>query len=129
MARIQARYLSVTTDGSGDGTATDTTPMFGYLYAVDLIDGSYDDGVDFTLQAINNPISGVTKNLLVIANFNTDQTLYPRTLMHGDTDGAALTGTAGGDRCMQIVNGTLKATIAQGGATKTGGCIVYIMIP
>jgi len=40
--------------------------------------------------------------------------------------GAALTGTAGGDRCMPIIDGPVSLTIAQGGATHTGGAILYV---
>lgn len=127
MSKLKSVILTGTTDGSGNQTVTDTKASYGFLYAVELIDGSADDGIDFTLETINNPISGVTKPLLVIADFNTDQTQYPRTLIHSDTTGAALTGTAGGDRAMLVVDGTLQVRIAQGGAAKTFGCIVYLL--
>lgn len=126
--RLEPFYLSVTTDGSGDGTATADRSVLGQLYAIDLIDGSADDGVDVTVTAINNSLSGVVKTLFVKADFNTDSTVYPRTLVHDDAAGAALTGTAGGDRAMPVVNGTLKLTIAQGGNAKTCAAIVYVLV-
>ncbi len=127
MGRLVDVRLDVTTDTNGDGSLVASRALVGRLYAVDLIDGTYDDGVDATLSCINTP-SGVARDLLVIANYNTDQTLYPRTLLHGDSNGAALTGTAGGDRDMPLVNGTLKLVIAQGGNTKTGGVIAYVLV-
>lgn len=127
MGKLVDVRLEVTTDGAGAGTATATRALTGRLYAVDMIDGTLEDGVDATLSVINSP-SGVDRNVLVFANFNSDQTVYPRTLLHGDGDGAALTGTAGGDRDMPLVNGTLKLTIASGGATKTGGLIAYVLV-
>lgn len=126
--KLEPFYMTVTTDASGDGTATANKGVLGKLYAIDLIDGTFDDGVDITVATINNPISGVTKTLFVKADFNTDSTVYPRTLVHDDAAGAALTGTAGGDRAMPVVDGTLKVTIAQGGNAKTGGCIVYVEV-
>lgn len=126
MSQLKGHYFSVLTDGSGDGSKVDSRATLGRLYAVELIDGDYDNNVDITVSVINTQ-SGVDKSLLVAANWDSDKTLYPRTLQHGDTDGAALTGTAGGDRALPVVDGTLKVTIAQGGAAHTGGCIVYVL--
>jgi hypothetical protein len=50
---------------------------------------------------------------------------YPRYLVHAVADGAALTGTAGGDRAAPIVSGVLKVVVASGGDTKTGKVIFY----
>jgi hypothetical protein len=51
---------------------------------------------------------------------------YPRALAC-DAACTALTGTAGGDRVMPVVAGTLQLVIASGGALTSGGCIVYVM--
>lgn len=110
--------LSVTTDGSGDGNTTHTEHVQGYLYAVQLIDGSFADGVDVTLACLNTEL---TYNLFVKANFNTDQMAYPRTLQHLDTDGTNLT-----THCEPIVFGKPKVTIAQGGDTKTGSVRLFV---
>jgi hypothetical protein len=50
---------------------------------------------------------------------------YPRDLVHAVADGAALTGTAGGDRTMPILAGVLKVTVASGGNAKSGKLIIY----
>jgi hypothetical protein len=50
---------------------------------------------------------------------------YPRDLVHAVADGAALTGTSGGDRDLPILAGVIKVVIASGGDTKTGKVIVY----
>ena len=109
--------LSVTTDGSGDGTAT-SSHLQGYLYAVQLIDGDFADGVDVDIDCVNDELSYI---LLDKDNFNTDQLVYPRTLQHLDTDGSALS-----THCEHIVNGKPKVTIASGGSVKTGGVRLFI---
>jgi len=110
--------ISVTTDTGGDGAVSHTAHVQGYLYAVQLIDGDFADGVDVTLACLNDEL---TYNLFVKLNFNTDQMVYPRTLEHLDTDGTALT-----THCEHIVYGTPKVTIAQGGAVKTGTVRLFV---
>lgn len=121
--RLKTRYLQGTTNASGAATFTDTLSVLGYLYAVETVDGTFDDGVDATLSVVSTE-SGTALTLLTLTDWNTDAMYYPRHVVHGET-GTALTGTAGGDRCMPVLNGTLQVVIAQGGNTKTGGLIVY----
>lgn len=114
--------LSLTTDGSGDASTTGEA-ILGKLYAVLYLPGTIDTGATLTLTCEG---SG-SKPLLTKASAGTANTwYYPRDLQHGVADGAALTGTAGGDRAMPILEGRLKAVIASGGATKTGSVIFYI---
>lgn len=110
--------ISVTTDTAGDGTTTHGDLVQGYLYAVQLVDGDFADGVDVTLACVNNDL---TYNLLVKADFNSDQMAYPRTLQHLDSSGAALT-----THCEPIVTGKPRVTIAQGGAVKTGSVRLFV---
>lgn len=117
--------INATTIADGTGSGTHTASVCGYLHAIEWIDGTFDDGVDATISAIN-PASGVEKTVAVLTNANDDAVYYPRALVHGVADGAALTGTAGGDRTPPLICGTPKLTIASGGDTKTGGCILYI---
>jgi hypothetical protein len=121
--RLKTRRLNVTTDASGDATTNDTLSIFGQLYAVETIDGDLADGVDLTLS-VQSTESGTALTLLTLTDFNTDAMYYPRHLVHGET-GTALTGTSGGDRALPVINGTLRAVVAQGGNAKTGGVIVY----
>jgi hypothetical protein len=115
--------LSWTTDGSGDATVFGSGSALGNVVAVDYLPGTTETGATFTLTAEGN----VTTTILVKANAGTSNVrFYPRIVVNGNTDGAALTGTAGGDRTPILAAGRLKAVIASGGATKAGSAIVYI---
>ena len=117
--------LSGTTSAAGALTVTSSEYVRGFLYKVEWIDGDLADGVDPTLSVTNTP-EGVDKTLLTLTDANDDDTYYPRDIVHG-LDGAAKTGTAGGDCVMLLVVGNLKLVIADGGNAKTGGCVVYIL--
>jgi len=114
----KTRKLTVVTGTDGAGTATDTISIIGWLYAVEWIDGDFADGVDGTLTVINSE-SAVVATLLTLTDANADAMYYPTAAEH-DAAGAAT-----GNRSLAVINGTLKLTIAQGGDTKTGGCIVF----
>jgi hypothetical protein len=90
---------------------------------VDYLPGTTETGATFTLTSEGN----VTTTIVAKANAGTSNVrFYPRIVVNGNTDGAALTGTAGGDRTPILAAGRLKAVIASGGATKAGSAIVYI---
>ncbi len=110
--------LDVTTDSGGAGTATAIMSGFGSLYAVQMIDGNFDDGVDITLTAEQGDLA---IPLFAKVDFNTDSIAYPRVLQQLATDGTNLT-----THCEPLCFGKLKAAIAQGGATKSGSFILYI---
>ena len=112
------RRLDVTVNSSGDGSQTANAAL-GALYAVQLIDGDFADGVDVTITAEQGDLSIA---LLTKANFNTDQIVYPRVLEALNTDGSALATYS-----MPLVVGTPKVVIAQGGSTKSGSFILYII--
>lgn len=112
-------YLTGTTNTAGALTVTADNVATGFLYAVQLIDGTFDDGVDITLTSEQENLA---IPLLVAADWNTDKMVYPRVLQNLNTDGTALT-----THCMPIVNGKPKMVIAQGGAVKTGGIVLYIV--
>ena len=116
---IRTIKFSVTTDASGDGTATAVSPASGWLEAVDWIDGSFADGVDGTLT-VTGTDSATDHTLLTLTNANSDAVYYPRRVVD-TTAGAAATGVY--DRF--VFSGYLKLTVAQGGDTKTGGCVIY----
>lgn len=111
--------LTGTTDASGNLTVTSPTVVQGLLYAVQKIDGTLDDGVDITVTAEHSEIS---VPLFAQLNFNADGMAYPRVAETSATDGTSLSST-----CMPIVIGAPTMIIAQGGNTKTGGCILYIV--
>lgn len=116
--QLKSMKLTGTTDASGDLTVTATRALFGWLIAVQWIDGDLADGVDATLKAVNTP-SGVDTTLLTLTDANDDAWYYPTVVEH-DAAGAAQT-----TRTFQIIEGTLQLTVADGGDKKTGGCIVY----
>lgn len=121
---LKRMRINVTTASNGAGSALGNQSVLGLLYAVQLLDGSFADGVDVTITSEQGDLSST---LLVKADFNADGMYYPRALAHGTEDGAALTGTAGGDRVLPIINGTPKVVIAAGGDAKTGGVILYYL--
>ena len=114
---MKTLYIPVTTAADGTAAVTSTKHVTGKLLAVQCVDGTYDDGVDLTMSCENGNLS---YNIIVKANFNTDQMIYPRTLEHLDTDGSALT-----THCQHVLNGKIKVTLAQGGNAKSGGFNVY----
>lgn len=124
---MRRQIFSWTTDGSGDATAGHSTStvqsaILGRLAAIAYLPGTTDTGATVTVTCVGN----VTQTLLVKATAGTSNVMfYPRVVVNGNTDGAALTGTSGGDRVAQVLEGQIKVVIASGGATKTGSLIVY----
>lgn len=115
--------LNVTTNGSGAGNATQTPKVGEYAYllhAVEWIKGTFDNGVDATLQCVNT-LSGVDRTLLTLTDANNDALHYPRVLEADNAGGALTTYT------LPLVDGDLELTVEQGGDTKTGGCVVYLL--
>ena len=114
--------VEITFTTATDGTVTAYgRAVAGLVYAVQLVDGDLADGVDITLTVENEDLS---MPVLVKADFNTDQMVYPRTLEHLDTSGANLT-----THTMPLVYGRPKVVIAQGGAVKSGSVKLYIVDP
>lgn len=108
--------LTTATDGSATGYGQ---ACAGFLYAVQLVDGDLADGVDLTLTCETDNLS---IPLLTIADFNSDQILYPRVAEAKVTDGSALTFYT-----MPLAFGRPKAVLASGGSAKSGSVILYIV--
>lgn len=121
--KLHSVILQVTTDGAGAGQADDEAKIFGRLYAVEWIVGTFSAGVDAVLS-IQSTLSGVAKTLLTLTDANANALYYPRHLVHSEA-GAALTGTSGGDRVMPIIDGKLRLAVTSGGATKAGSVVVW----
>lgn len=119
---INRVILTLATDGDGAETEYSEIVM-GKLYAIEYQPGTIDTGATVTVTCEN----GVTSHaLLTKASAGTANTIYyPRDLVHAVADGAALTGTSGGDRALPVLAGRIKCVIASGAATKTGKLIVY----
>ena len=114
--------LSATCDSSGDATTNSTQNILGKVYAVLYKPGTIATGATITVTS-----QGIfAKPILTQANAGTADILkYPRDLVHAVADGAALTGTSGGDRCMPLVNGSLRFVVASGGSGGIGSIVVY----
>lgn len=115
---MRAVRIDVTTDASGDGSTTASVGVLGTLYAIQLSDGDFADGVDITVTSQQGELAFP---LFVKADFNTDQVIYPRVLQALNTDGTALT-----THCQPIIVGAPKVVVAQGGNVKSGSFIFYI---
>ncbi len=118
---MQKQILSYTTSAGGAATVTGNV-AFGKLFAVEYQPGSTDTGATITLTCEGD----ASKPLLTKATAGTSNSwYYPRDLVHAVADGAALTGTAGGDRTCPILSGALKLVVASGGNAKSGKVIAY----
>ena len=109
-----------TTDASGDLVVTHTNATYGLLYAVQWIDGGFDDGVD-AVFASTGLADGADLTLITLTNANDDKWYYPRTLEHDN---------AGGDLSTYnypAITGTLKMTVSSGGNAKAGGAVLHII--
>ena len=116
--------IKQTSDTGGDSVDTTSEPIFGRLYAVTVVDGNLADNFDITLTYANAQAGTIT--LLTLTNLSADKIYYPRTLVQG-LDGVDLTGTAGGDREMQLVAGVVTSTLADGGSLTSGSVLLYIV--
>jgi len=118
--------LTFTTNGSGAATAY-SGALNGTLYAIQWIDGDLADGVDATFT-VTSADAGVDYALAVLTDANTDAIYYPRGAAALDTSGVA--GTYDGTRPVigvePIVMGRVKCVVGSGGATKSGGAVLFI---
>lgn len=115
MKRVKVN-VTTATDGTGTGYGE---AAIGVVYAVQLIDGDLADGVDVTITSEHESLS---IPILVKADFNSDQMVYPRVLEALNTDGTALSTHA-----MPMCYGRPKVVLAQGGAVKSGSFILYLL--
>lgn len=122
--KLQEYLIPITTAANGTASGTTERPIFGRLYAVDVVDGTLDDNFDLTITYASP--QGVTKTLLTLTNLADDATYLPRHLVHSEA-GAALTGTAGGDRDLPIIAGKVTVATAEGGNVKTGAVLLYVL--
>lgn len=118
---MKRQRISLTTDASGDAAVTGVA-VLGKLYAIEYRPGTIATGATLTVTCEADS----SKPLLTKANAGTSNLwFYPRDLVHGVADGAALTGTAGGDRAEPILHGAPKVVIASGGNGGVGSVIIY----
>lgn len=105
-----------------DGSATPQSAVKAKLYAILYAPGTTDTGATVTVTCEGTG----SKPLLTKATAGTSNLwFYPRDLQHAVADGAALTGTAGGDRALPVLDGYIKVVIATGGNVTSGKLIAY----
>lgn len=117
------RRVNLTLETATDGTGTVyTEAVYGKLYAVKYKAGSLAAGTDITVTCEDD---GDSKAILTLTDAGTTTLwIYPRDLVHGN-NGAALTGTSGGDRTMPICQGRIKVVLAQGGGATSDGKLTF----
>ena len=112
------------TNGSGAFTSSkdvETPSIIGKLYAIEYRPGTLDTGATIIVTCE----SDISKPLLTKASAGTSNVLfYPRDIVHAVADGAALTGSAGGDRAQPLLNGYIKVVVASGGTSVSGGSLI-----
>ena len=119
---MKNRTLSITTAADGSATVNDTTAILGKLYAIEYRPGTIATGATITATCEG----GGSKPLLTKATAGTANSwYYPRDLVHAVADGAALTGTSGGDRCKPILSGRVRVVVAAGGNGGVGTVEIY----
>jgi hypothetical protein len=110
------------TSGAGAFTSVQGSALLGKLYAIEYRPGTIDTGASITVTCEADS----SKPLLTKTSAGTANAwFYPRDLEHAVADGAALTGTTGGDRTLPILNGCIKVVVASGGSAMSGSLIVY----
>jgi hypothetical protein len=118
---MNKQVINITTAADGSAAVVGKV-VSGKLYAVEYQPGTIATGATIVLTC-----EGVgSKPLLTKASAGTAVVVfYPRDLVHAVADGAALIGTAGGDRTMPLLSGVLKVTVTSGGNATSGKIIAY----
>ena len=121
---MKSVLLSITTAAGGGATVTAPTAVTGRLYSIAYYPGTIDTGATVTVTCEG----AGSKPLLTKATAGTTNSwYYPRDIVHAVADGAALTGTSGGDRALPILSGKPQVVIASGGAAASGSLEVYYL--
>jgi hypothetical protein len=119
-----------TTAAGGGATVTSDSAILGRLYAVEWVDGDLANNNTAVLSVVRTD-SGVNQavHTLVASEGDGDGWWYPRVAVHDLSAVGRFYNDESDEPVVDypIVNGYLQLVIAAGGASKTGGCIVYVM--
>jgi len=118
---MKRELLTYTTSAGGAAIVTGLA-VAARLYAIEYLPGTTDTGATVTITCEGDR----SKPLLTLATAGTSNLLlYPRDLVHAVANGAALTGTAGGDRTCPLMYGKPKVVISAGGNVASGSVVMY----
>lgn len=118
----ERKSVTITTDGSGDGTGYISVPH-GRVMSLHYVKTDYADGVDFTVTA-----EATGEAIWSQSNVNAAASVYPRVAVH-DVLGAAALFAAAGEAIVEpifLANDRIKIVVASGGDTKTGEFVAVI---
>ena len=124
MKKLIIPFESVIATQAASANATES--VIGKCYAIEYRPGTTDTGATVTVTCVE--YGAVSKPLLTKATAGTSNAwFYPRDLVHAVADGAALTGTSGGDRVCPLLHGVVNVAIASAGTTtiRYGTVIIY----
>ena len=120
---IQRQTVSITTDGSGDGTGYTERPVNGRISSIQYVKTDYADGVDITVTGETTGIG-----ILIVSSMNASAVYAPRQPVHYSSTGAAITydGTYPAFDYVCLDGERVKIVVAQGGDTKSGTFYVTV---
>jgi hypothetical protein len=113
------RTGAITTDSSGDATATIALPP-GRVIAIAYFKTDYANGVDFDIQ------SGMGDELWDEDNVNAAQVQYPRVTVQGGTGSDVTYDGSNAIYEAPVSYGSAAITVASGGDTKSGEFAFFI---
>lgn len=122
MSYAERHVVTVTSDGSGDGTGY-TPVITGKISTIRYVKTDYTNGVDFTIT-----LEATGETVWAEENVNASTQRAPRQATHS-TAGVASLYAAGGTAVEDHVvaaNDRVKIVVAQAGATKTGAFHVVV---
>ena len=119
---IDQVFLKVTTDAAGDAVSdiAKTRGLSGFVYSVEWLQGTLAATTDATLEVVNTG-GGVDKTILTLTDQTADAEFFVRELEDDNAGSALATHT------YPIFSGKLRLTVAQGGDTLSGGCIINLV--
>ena len=121
---LKEMVIPFTTDTNQDAVVYGDRSVFAKVFAICYDRGDVVTGADIDVTAVNGSL--VVENVLETTNIGTsDLIIYPRRLVQNNA-GGALTGTAGGDREMYLLNGLPRVTVDEGGSEKSGAIILIL---
>ena len=121
--QILDHTFAIATDANGDFTATTPRSYNGYIVKVEYSDGDLADGIDLTITAAGNSLATIP--ILADGAANDDKVYYPVQVSSDRATGADLA-TAANIWQRIHVSGKITCLVANGGATNTGACVVWI---